>query len=126
MSVSAFCASIDTLVRSLRTLIVYFVSLLGVGSQNILVLLTLLHISVYITIELTHRYITQFSDSNTLLLGETYHALMVTAKFNEATDPVFDSGATSHVWNHLSHVTSFRYLTCGCLNIRVALYVPEM
>ena len=145
MSVSELCANVETLVRHLRIIIGYFVSVLGIGSHFVLILLILLHISVYISIELTCRYLRQLSDSNTLVLGENYYTLMVTTKFNEATDPVFDSGATSHVWNHLSHFTSFRPSTCGCLSIRVAngtkiqsaeigdigplkklLYVPEM
>ena len=126
-------------------IIVYVVSFLSVGSDFLLLILILLHVSVYITVEMTHKYLTLCSDSHTLVLGETYYALMVHTKFNEATDPVFDSGATSHVWNHLSHFTSFRPSTCDCLSIRVAngtkiksagigdigplkrvLYVPEM
>ena len=42
-----------------------------------------------------------------VVLGENYHALMVAPKFDDSNDPVFDSGATSHVWNHLCHNTSF-------------------
>ena len=145
MSVSALCANVATLVRCLRTVIVYLLSVLGIGSHLTFSLLILLHISVYVTGELIYRYLNRHSDSSTLVLGEHSYALMVSTKFNEATDPVFDSGATSHVWNHLSHFTSFRPSTCGCLSIRVAngtkiqsadigdigplkrvLYVPEM
>ena len=81
VSVSALCDSIENLVRRLRMIIGYVVSFLSIGSDLILLLLVLLHISVYVTIELTHRSLTHCSDSHTLVLGETYYALMVHTKF---------------------------------------------
>ena len=90
------------------------------SSDFLLLLLTLLHISVYITIEQTVRYIQNTRDSNTVVLGENYYALAVANRFHEANDPVFDSGATSHVWNHLGHFTSFKQSDGSGFSIRLA------
>ena len=145
MQIAELCASAEMIVRSVRFVISYFTLSIVTGSDFLLILLTLLHISVYITIEQTIRYLHNKRDSEIVVLGENYYALMVAPMFQESNDPVFDSGATSHVWNHLGHFTSFRQSDGSGFTIRLAngtkvlsagigdigplrrvLYVPEM
>ena len=59
-------------------------------------------------------------DDETVVLGEKYHTFMVTNKFHEANNPVFDSGATSHVWNHFGYFWLFRQSNGSGISLRLA------
>ena len=145
MHVAELCCDIATVVRCVRLFISYIVSTLAIGRDLLLLLLLFLHILMYIIIEWTLRYLRYPHEKDTVVLGENYYSLAVSQTFSEANDPVFDSGATSHVWNHLGHFTSFRRSVGTGLNIRLAngtrvqsagigdigplknvLYVPDM
>ena len=53
------------------------------------------------------QFIYNKNQNNTIVSGETFYKLSINTAFAVINDPVSDSGATAHAWNHLSHFTKF-------------------